>query len=180
MRLCRGLRPLVLAERRQAEGGADPSAAARTSLGERRESMRVPSLPGRESRTSPSNVATSPSAMAKSSSSEVPPVHVVRVASACSIASSSARAAAIGSEMASPWVALGQAALWIALPLGHAGELGDLGFHDRLGEDADALTQEVDIALGDRPCAPSRARPSCPRSSWCSSVSWVLSPTTRG
>ena len=77
-------------------------------------------------------------------------------------------------------VALGQAALGVALALGHAGELGDLGFHDRLGEDADALAQEGRHRPRQSPCAPSRARPSCPRPSWCSSVSWVLSPATRG
>jgi hypothetical protein len=40
--------------------------------------------------------------------------------------------------------------LGIALPVGHPGEPGDLGLHDRLGEHADALAQEVDVAVGDR------------------------------
>ena len=47
-------------------------------------------------------------------------------------------------------VAAGQSALRVALALGHAGELGHLGLHDRLGEHAHALAQEVDVALGDR------------------------------
>ena len=65
-------------------------------------------------------------------------------------------------------VAVGQAALRVALALGQPGELGHLGLHDRLGEDADALAQEVDVALGARLAHRSRARPSCPRPSWCS------------
>ncbi len=40
--------------------------------------------------------------------------------------------------------------LGIALAVGHPGELGDLGLHDRLGEHPDPLTQEVDVAVGDR------------------------------
>ncbi len=34
--------------------------------------------------------------------------------------------------------------------MGEAGELGHLGFHDRLGEHPHAFTQEVLVALGDR------------------------------
>jgi hypothetical protein len=44
----------------------------------------------------------------------------------------------------------GQSALRVALAVGHPGELGDLGLHDRLGEHAHTLAQEVGIALGDR------------------------------
>lgn len=45
-------------------------------------------------------------------------------------------------------VAVGQAALRIALALGRPGQLADLGLHDRGGQDADALAQQVDVAVG--------------------------------
>jgi hypothetical protein len=41
-----------------------------------------------------------------------------------------------------------QTALGVALALGDSGELGHLGLHDRLGEEADALAQDVDLTLG--------------------------------
>jgi hypothetical protein len=43
---------------------------------------------------------------------------------------------------------VGQATLGVAFALGDPGELGHLGLHDRLGEDADALPQDVDLTLG--------------------------------
>jgi hypothetical protein len=43
---------------------------------------------------------------------------------------------------------VGQAALRVALALGQPGELGHLGLHDCLGEEADALAQDVDLTLG--------------------------------
>jgi hypothetical protein len=45
-------------------------------------------------------------------------------------------------------VAAGQAALRVALTLGHARELGDLSLHDRLREHPNALAQDVDVSLG--------------------------------
>jgi len=41
-----------------------------------------------------------------------------------------------------------QTAFGVALALGDSGELGHLGLHDRLGEEADALAQDVDLTLG--------------------------------
>jgi hypothetical protein len=40
--------------------------------------------------------------------------------------------------------------LRVALALGHPGELADLGLHDRLGQRAHALAQEVNITVGAR------------------------------
>ncbi len=40
--------------------------------------------------------------------------------------------------------------LRVAFAARHTGEFGDLRLHDRLGQDAHALTQEVDVAVGDR------------------------------
>jgi hypothetical protein len=44
-----------------------------------------------------------------------------------------------------------QAALRIALAVGHPGELGHLGFHDRLGEHPHTLAQDIDVTVGRRP-----------------------------
>jgi hypothetical protein len=44
-------------------------------------------------------------------------------------------------------VAMGQTALGVALAVGHTGELGDLGLHDRFGEHLHALAQEIGVAL---------------------------------
>ena len=43
---------------------------------------------------------------------------------------------------------MSQPALRVAFTLGHPGQLADLGLHDRLGEDADPLAQQVEIAVG--------------------------------
>ena len=45
-------------------------------------------------------------------------------------------------------VAVGQALLRVALALGDPGELAHLGLHDPLGEEADALAQQVEVAVG--------------------------------
>ena len=47
-------------------------------------------------------------------------------------------------------VAAGEAALGIPLAVGEPGELGHLRLHDRLGEHAHALAEEVRIPVGDR------------------------------
>jgi hypothetical protein len=47
-------------------------------------------------------------------------------------------------------VAVGQATLRVTLALGHPGQLADLGLHDRLGQDPDALAQDVDVTAGAR------------------------------
>jgi hypothetical protein len=44
-------------------------------------------------------------------------------------------------------VAVGEASLWCPLALGHSGELGHLGLHERRRENSHAFTQEVDIAV---------------------------------
>ena len=43
-------------------------------------------------------------------------------------------------------VAMGQASIGLALAAGGARDLADLGLHDRLGEDAHALAQDIDVA----------------------------------
>ena len=45
-------------------------------------------------------------------------------------------------------VAMREAALRVTLALGQPGELADLGLHDRLGQEPDALAQDVDLAIG--------------------------------
>ncbi len=47
-------------------------------------------------------------------------------------------------------VAAGQAVFGVALTMGHAGDLGDLGFHDRLGQHPQALPQEIHVPITDR------------------------------
>ncbi|MHB8460669.1 MAG: hypothetical protein ACYDAK_12460 [Candidatus Limnocylindrales bacterium] len=42
-----------------------------------------------------------------------------------------------------------EAALRVALAVRDAGDLGHLGIHDRLGQDPDALEQDVDVAPGE-------------------------------
>jgi hypothetical protein len=69
-------------------------------------------------------------------------------------------------------VAVGHSAPRVALAAWHAGQLADLGLHDRLGEHPDALAQQVDVAVGARlaqgleqghPVIGHRGVPSCRR-----------------
>jgi hypothetical protein len=43
---------------------------------------------------------------------------------------------------------VGLAVLGVTLALGDSGDLGHLGLHDLLGEQPDALAQDVDVATG--------------------------------
>jgi hypothetical protein len=71
------------------------------------------------------------------------------------------------------------ASVRVADPLRHPGQLGDLGLHDRLRQDAHALAQEVDVARG---TALRTVSSTAMLSSAIvvSSVSSVADPTTRG
>jgi hypothetical protein len=47
-------------------------------------------------------------------------------------------------------VAAGQSSLRVSFAMGHAGDLGDLRFHHRLGEHPQAFSQEVHVPVTDR------------------------------
>ncbi len=77
-------------------------------------------------------------------------------------------------------IAAGEAPLRVALTMGQAGNFRHLGLHHRLGEHPHALAQEVDVAVGDRLAHRVEHGHPVLGHRGCSSVSSVLTPTTRG